>query len=455
MTRRFGAGLLILLTTAACEGKPGSDAQAETNAPSTSYGTAEGAFCNEHGVLEAVCTKCNPALIPVFKAKGDWCDEHGFPESFCPICHPDQGGRPKLDVQSDGAPADGTKVTFKTKETARLAGIRVAKAAERLSRSSLNVTARIAYDASKVAEVNARSAGVVRSIRADVGTIVRAGGPLATIESAEVGAGQSRLRAASSRVRLAEANFARQKALHQDGISAEKDALAAAQDLDAAKADFSAAQAALGIVGNTDGASHYTLASPISGVVTVRDATIGRLVGTEKTLFQIVDTSSMWAEIDIPEGEVSRVAIGQRVSVTLEALGDKEFSGTLSYVSPQIDAHTRTAKGRVALDNPEGLLRGNMFARAAIQVTKGGTAVVVPRSSVQRAKSAQIVFVRVAEDAFEARRVQLGPGDAELVEVSGRVAAGDEVATDGSFLLKTETLKGSIGAGCCEVEEKK
>src|SRR5213594_2796022 len=50
------------------------------------------------GVLEAVCTKCNPALIAVFKAKGDWCEEHGFPESFCPICHPERGGRPGWDI---------------------------------------------------------------------------------------------------------------------------------------------------------------------------------------------------------------------------------------------------------------------------------------------------------------------------------------------------------------------
>src|SRR5213594_1489452 len=49
----------------------------------------QGALCKEHGVLEAVCTKCNPALIAVFKAKGDWCEEHGFPESVCPICHPE------------------------------------------------------------------------------------------------------------------------------------------------------------------------------------------------------------------------------------------------------------------------------------------------------------------------------------------------------------------------------
>jgi cobalt-zinc-cadmium efflux system membrane fusion protein len=432
--------------------KPAITEQARHASPAAAPIVAEDAFCSEHGVLEAVCTKCNPALIPVFKAKGDWCEEHQFPESFCPICHPQRGGRPAVDVKGDGAPADGTRVTFKTKDTARLSGIRVVKAIGRASRSKVTVTARIVYDASKVAEVNARSPGVVRAIRADIGALVQAGSPLAIIESARVGADQARLETARSRVQLAERNHARVAELHQAGITAEKNVLVARQDLDAAKADLSAARSALGMVGSTDGGSRYTLDAPIAGVITQRNATIGRLVDTERVLFEIVDTSSMWAELDIAEGDVARVAIGQPVAVTVDGLSGREFAGTLSYVSPEIDAHTRTAKGRVALENPEGLLRGNMFARAQIEVSGSSSAVAVPPQAIQRAKDAQLVFVRVAEDAFEARRVQVGVADAELVEVSGRLAPGDEVATDGSFLLKTETLKGSIGAGCCEVE---
>lgn len=456
MTRLHLLTLLLLAVVTACSENTSAEAKGKENKdPVAKVAAADGAFCNEHGVLEAVCTKCNPALIPVFKAKGDWCEEHGFPESFCPICHPEKGGRPSADVKSDGAPADGTKVTFKTKETARLAGIRVVKASQRSSRANIVVTARIVYDATKVAEVNARSSGVVRTMRADVGAKVRAGSALAIIESAEVGADQSRREAARSRVQVAEASYARLKMLHDEGIAAEKQALAARQELDTAKAEFSAAQSALGMVGSIDGSSsRYTLSAPIAGVITERNATIGRLVDTEKVLFEIVDTSTMWAEVDIPESDVSRVVVGQPISLIVDGLGDREFSGTLSYIAPQIDAHTRTAKGRAALENPDGLLRGNMFARARIAVSGSGMSVVVPRQAVQRAKSAHLVFVRLTEDVFEARRVQVGSGDAELVEVSGRLVPGDELATDGSFFLKTETLKGSIGAGCCEVEEQ-
>jgi len=452
MTSLRAACVALALSLAACGDRT------ESAPPAPAAGAAQaaveaGAMCAEHGVLEAVCTKCNPALAVVFKAKGDWCPEHGFPESFCPICHPERGGRPLHDVASDGAPADGTKVRFKTKETARLAGIRVEKVGERQSQAEVVATALIVYDAAKVADVSARAAGVIRSIRADIGAAVREGAPLCTIESASVGADQSRLITARSRLRLAEANHARLSTLLEQGIAAQKDALLAAQELEAARAELSGAQAALGVVGGlSEGASRYTLTAPISGVITQRNATIGRLVNTEKVLFEIVDTSSMWAEVDIPEAAVRHVALGASVSVGVDGLEGEEFSGALSYIAPAIDPQTRTVKGRVALANPAGSLRGNMFARARITMNGPRRAVVVPRAAVQRAKNAQLVFVRTAEDVFEARRVDVGAGDARVVEVSGRLAAGEEVATDGSFLLKTETLKGSIGAGCCDVE---
>lgn len=447
---RLAGVALWFLVLAACRDR--GDAPVKGEPPPTAAASAEGAFCLEHGVLEAVCTKCNPALAAVFQAKGDWCGEHEFPQSFCPICHPERGGRPAADVSNDGAPADGTKVRFKTKQTARQAGIDVTRVSERANSVQIAVTAKLVYDATKVAEVNARSPGVIRSIAADVGTKVEIGSPLAGFASSSVGADQSRLQAARSRVKVAEANYARQQKLHAVRLAPENDVLAARHEVDAAKADRSAAQSALGMVGGVGGTSKYELSSPIAGVVTRRHATIGHMVDPDEVLFEIVDTSSMWAELDIPEADVARVAVGQAVAVFADGQNDTELTGTLTYVAPEIDSQTRTVKGRVPLDNPTGSLRANMLGRARISVTGAEKAVIVPRAAVQRAKSVHLVFVRLAEDLFEARRVQLGAGDRDVVEVTGRIVPGDDVATQGSFLLKTETLKDSIGAGCCDVE---
>jgi len=160
----------------------------------------------------------------------------------------------------------------------------------------------------------------------------------------------------------------------------------------------------------------------------------------------------MWAEIDIPERDLPLVAVGSAVVITVDGLPGREFKGTMSYLAPEIDRHTRTVKGRVALRNADGALRANMFGRARIATSAEREAVRVPRVSVQRARDANLVFVKLAEDLYEARRVQVLSGDGDWVTVSGRLKTGDEIVTAGSFLLKTETLKESIGAGCCDVE---
>ncbi|MEO5727534.1 MAG: efflux RND transporter periplasmic adaptor subunit, partial [Byssovorax sp.] len=127
-------GMLLLALEAGCSPRgagEGSRAKGEARGSATAVAAVEGAICKEHGVLAAVCTRCNPKLIPVFKARGDWCSEHEFPESICPICHPERGGKPAADVSSDNAPTDGTRVKLRTGDTARLAGITTARATAR------------------------------------------------------------------------------------------------------------------------------------------------------------------------------------------------------------------------------------------------------------------------------------------------------------------------------------
>ncbi len=462
--------ILAFVLLAALTGCPAGETATPSQVAQPTAAPADGVMCAEHGVLEAVCTKCDPALIPVFKAQGDWCQEHGFPESFCPICHPERGGRPAADVAADVAadgegPADGTKVRFRTQETARLAGLELEKAIERPTTREVTATARVVYDATRMAQVNPRMPGVVRAIRADVGALVRAGAPLAVIESAGVGEEQSRLQSARMRLQVAEANYQRVESLRTDGISSERDLLTARREREDARAEVRGAQAALGMVGAAaDGSARYTLTAPLAGVVTQRNATIGRLVDRDDIVFEVVDPSAMWVELDVPESDLSLVSVGQEVTITFDGLAGRELTGTLSYVAPSIDKQTRTAIARVPMENPDGALRANLFGRARIRVTDPRAAVLVPRAAVQRARGVSLVFVRMAEDLYEARRVTLGAGlttgsaagtgaaQDGLVSVTGRIKAGDTVVTEGSFLLKTETLKESIGAGCCEVD---
>ena len=315
----------------------------------------------------------------------------------------------------------------------------------------LSTTATITYDATKYAQINARASGVIRELKVDIGSPLNAKDALAVIQSASVGADRSKVKGAAAALASAKENYRRTKELVDQGLAPQKDLLAAQANLDSAQTDYSTSTAALGEIDKgAQLVGGYALTSPITGVVVQRNATLGKFVDTDEILFEVADTSSMWVELDIPELEVHLVSVNQEIAVSVDGLPGKQFKGKISYLSPAVDKQTRTIKARASLENPEGKLRANMFATALI-LGETRKAVMVPRDAVQNARGVNLVFVKLAEDLFEARYVTLLPddGSTELVGVSKGVKSGEEVVTAGSFLLKTETLKESIGAGCC------
>ncbi|HEY5973658.1 MAG TPA: efflux RND transporter periplasmic adaptor subunit, partial [Geobacteraceae bacterium] len=299
--------------------------------------------------------------------------------------------------------------------------------------------------------------GVVKRVSADIGSWVSVGAPLAVIESSAVSGDQSRLTAARSRVQTAESSYRREAELEKKGIAAKKEVQAAQQSLREATAELESLQASLRGVGADNGSGgRYTVKSPVSGVVTQRTVSLDRYVDSQTPLFEIVDTSSMWAEVALPEAELSTVKAGTKVIITVDGLSGREYRGAIAHIAPVIDPQTRTAKARVKLANPGGLLRANMYGQARIATAGSRSSSAVPRGAIQRAKSVKLAFVRLAPNEFEARRVQVASnhGSGDLVEIASGVEVGEEIVVAGSFLLKTETLKDSIGAGCCEVDNK-
>lgn len=136
--------------------------------------------------------------------------------------------------------------------------------------------------------------------------------------------------------------------------------------------------------------------------------------------------------------------------MTLDGLPDRVFRGRIEWIAPEVDPHTRTATARVPLENPTGRLRARMYGSARVTVVAAAERVFVPRDAVQKAKSATLVFVPEGDRTFVGHRVTPGAADGDRVEIVRGLTPGVSVVTAGSFFLKTETLKESIGAGCCE-----
>ena len=172
-------------------------------------------------------------------------------------------------------------------------------------------------------------------------------------------------------------------------------------------------------------------------------------------LLQVADLSTVWAQLEIPEADAGWVRPGQEVRIQLEGQRGTSREATITRVAAAIDPSSRTVRARVELPNRDRSLKAGAFLRAQVRVTSDHDALLVPAAAVQRAEGRSLVFVRKGPSAFEPRVVETGEVDGDRVDVLSGLRPGDEVVTTGAFLLKTEIMKWSIGAGCCDLEEKK
>ena len=444
------AGLLAAGCQKAGKQEAAPAAGSETGAPAhADSGVQVADWCAGHGLPESMCTKCNPELVAKFKEAGDWCAEHGFPESACPQCNPMQppaGVPPTSSIETD------TRIRIRSPEIERAAGFRVAVARDAEMGVGIECTARIDFDGNRVADIRAPIAGVVQSVEVDLGAAVRVDTPLFVLESPSVGEIQGQLRAARQRAEVARADFARQESLHAAGVTAARQVELARQEMETAVSELESAEASLRIAGApADGREgRYELRSPIAGTVVRRPATVGTFATDETSLATIADTRVMWALLDIGELDATSVAIGTPVTIRVEGGSAAGLAGRITWISAEVDPRTRTVSARAEVPNLRGELRANQFVRAVIHVARPEGALSVPRESVQRLGEESVVFVRTGEGLYESRIVILQRRAGGLVQVSGNLRAGDEVVTDGAYLLKTEMSRESIGAGCCE-----
>lgn len=189
-----------------------------------------------------------------------------------------------------------------------------------------------------------------------------------------------------------------------------------------------------------------TLVSPIAGVVTAKNIVQGSRLTAGDTPFEITDLSEVWVLADAHEGDLPRVRLGTPVSLMLDAVPDRVFTGKASFIEPVLDAKTRTAKVRLAFANPRGELRPEMFGEVVFH-TRPHAGLRVPADSIIDSGDRKVVFVATGDGRFEPREVRAGDSAGDLVEILSGVKAGEHVVVRASFLVDSESrLKAALSA---------
>ncbi len=235
----------------------------------------------------------------------------------------------------------------------------------------------------------------------------------------EIEMARSQVRAATAQLDAAQ----QQRSLIQQGPRA--------QEIEMARAQVAQAQAVVSFARLQLG--NATITSPLAGAVTLRFVDPGQLVMLmpgQGSLITVAQIDTVDVGLDVSETDLARVRPGQPVALHADAYPDRTFSGTVRDVGLAADPRVRVFKVKVAVANPDHLLKPGMFARGEITTARRERALVIPRDAVLLENGRASVFVVEAGKA-RMRKVRLGVMSGPVVEVLSGLASGEAVIVTG------------------------
>lgn len=264
----------------------------------------------------------------------------------------------------------------------------------------------------------AKVAGTITEVPVQSGDRVKPGDILARIEDADYRIAVQRAEAA---YRLAETEFSRDEALYAKGGIPVATLDSNRARLQTAKADYDQARLQF---------SRTKIVAPMEGIIHELPAKVGLQLSVGDPVAEILETDRLKGVVGIPESDVDAVRHLEEVSITIQALADRQLTAAIHFLAPAPQSMARLYNLELAIDNPGGEILPGMFLRADIVKSRRSDALSVPLYSVISRNDAQYLYV---DEAGIARRrdIRLGVMEGWLVEVVEGLQAGDRVLIEG------------------------
>jgi cobalt-zinc-cadmium efflux system membrane fusion protein len=297
--------------------------------------------------------------------------------------------------------------------------------------------------------------GRIARVLAKAGDDVSQGQVLFTIQSPDLVTAESNLIAAAGVLKLTMRALERARAMFESQSIAQKDLDQAVSDQQTAQGNLEAARAAVRIFGKTDDdidriittrstAAELSIASPISGRVTARNAAPGLLVqpGNAPAPFTVSDLSTMWMIANAAEDELPRLRLGQAVEASLLAFPGRSFEGRVSNIGAVIDPNTHRITVRSEIRDPHHELRPQMLGRFVIRTGAALRSPSLPVDGVVREGDGTMeAFVTTDGHRFVRRPVKLGIQQDGVDQILEGLSDGEQVATENALFLANELAR--------------
>jgi cobalt-zinc-cadmium efflux system membrane fusion protein len=374
-----------------------------------------------------------------------------------------------------GSPAETTEAAPQVEGRAfkptdkQWATLKIQPVEERVFQNAAETDGKIALDDDLVTPVFSPYSGRVTRLLVKAGDAVKKGDPLFAVQATELAQAQNDLitavaglKTARAQLNLADINEKRQHALYQAQGAAQKDWQQSQVDLATAQGGLNGAQIALSAVrsrlrilgksnDDIDGIENApdplkldadtVVRAPISGSVVQRQIGLGQNIvsafsGASSPVFMIGDLSRLWLIANAREEDAPYLHIGDPVEVHLLAYPDRVFKARLAYVAGSIDATTHRLPVRAEVENPDLMLKPEMFASFRIITGADGTSPSVPVSAVVfEGDAAHVWLANDKAKTLEIRPIQIGHTREGMIQVLDGLKVGDKVVTAGAVFI--------------------
>lgn len=285
--------------------------------------------------------------------------------------------------------------------------------------------------------ISTEAEGVVRDIKFKAGSQVNAGDLLVQLD---VDVEEAELRAAEASAELALVSYRRAKQLVASSNISKEEFDTAAGTLKEASARVDNLRAVI---------AKKTIRAPFAGQLGIREISVGQFLQKGDPIVSLQALDPVFVEFSLPQQQLAEIKEGLQVEVTTDAYADKDFTGTLTAINPNIELSTRNVKVQATLPNPGKLLRPGMFASVKVLMDTTEDVLLIPETAVLHAPYGDSVFlVKQAENSRDstsptlvARQefVQLGHRQGDYIVAREGVKLGDLVVSTGVFKLASGT----------------
>ncbi|MCJ2049920.1 efflux RND transporter periplasmic adaptor subunit [Methylobacterium sp. J-070] len=369
-------------------------------------------------------------------------------------------GQSNPDPGIDAEKANPVERIFRPTKEQR-AAFEILPVAMQVFRPEGSAEGRIALNEDDNVPVVSPYAGRVTKVQARAGDDVKAGDVLLTLEATDMVQAQNDYQAALNNLQKQQALLkldqtiaARQQELFQahavalkDYQSAQNDVIAAQSDLKTAEAALDAVKNRLRLLGKTDAeiaayekkgtmSPETQIRAPIAGTIVQRKVGTGQyLSASSDPVFVIGDLSTVWLIANVRESEIPKIRIGQEVEAKVAGFGARVFKARVNYMASSLDPATRRLAVRSEVDNPDRVLRPEMFATYTIVTGKGEPSPSVPVAAIVYEGDRTHVWVARPDGAVEARDIKLGLINGDNAQVVLGLHAGEQVVTRGALFI--------------------